>query len=111
MITDTILLAATATQKPPIDPTLIMLILMMGIFYFVLIRPQRRKEKARRAMLDAAKSGDRIMFGGGLIGTITNTKEDTVTVKIADNVKIDVARAGINKILGKDEKVGDPNQA
>jgi preprotein translocase subunit YajC len=100
---------AQATTPPPqggLMQMFPMLAIMMGIFYFMLIRPQRRKEKERKTMMDSIKSGDRVMFGGGILGTVTNTKDDTITIRIADGVKIDVARGGINKVLGKDEKVG-----
>ena len=83
-----------------------MLAIMMGIFYFMLIRPQKRKEKERREMMDNIKSGERVMFAGGIIGTVTNTKEDIITIRVADGVKLEVARGGINKVMGKDEKVG-----
>lgn len=101
-----------AQAQPPVTPTqgltqmLPMIAAMMGIFYFMLIRPQKRKEKERRDMMDAIKSGDRVMFGGGIIGTVTNTKEDIITIRVADGVKLEVARGGINKVMGKDEKVG-----
>lgn len=84
-----------------------MMAIMMAIFYFMLIRPQKRKEKERQDMMNSIKSGDRVMFAGGIMGTVTNTKEDTITIRIADGVKVDVARGGINKVMGKDEKVGN----
>lgn len=79
--------------------------LIFGIFYFMLIRPQQRKEKERRAMIDAIKSGERILFSGGILGTVTNVKDSTLVVKIADNVKIEVARGAVIRVLDKDEKV------
>ncbi len=81
------------------------MIIIFAIFYFMLIRPQQRKEKERREMIDNVKTGERVMFSGGILGTITNTKENTVTVKIADGVKVEVARGGIQKVLDKGEKV------
>jgi len=80
------------------------MILIFGIFYFMLIRPQQRKEKERRSMIDNVKSGDRIVFSGGIMGTVTNVKDGTFTVKVADNVKIEVARGGVNRVLQKGEK-------
>lgn len=79
--------------------------LMILIFYFILIRPQQRREKERRALLAAVKSGDRVLFGGGLIGTVTNATEKTFTIKVADKVKIDVIRGAVTQVLGKDEEV------
>jgi len=80
------------------------MILIFGIFYFMLIRPQQRKEKERRAMIDNVKSGDRIVFSGGIMGTVTNVKDGIFVVKVADNVKIEVARGGVNRVLQKGEK-------
>ena len=80
------------------------MIVIFAIFYFMMIRPQQRKEKERRAMIDNVKTGERVMFSGGILGTITNTKENTVIVKIADGVKVEVARGGIQKVLDKGEK-------
>lgn len=81
------------------------MVFIFGIFYFMLIRPQQRKEKERRKMIDEIKSGDRIMFGGGILGTISNVKETTFTVKIADNVKIEVSRGAVSRVLDKGDKI------
>ena len=81
------------------------MIIIFGIFYFMMIRPQQRKEKARRALIDNVKTGDKVLFSGGILGTVTNTKESTVIMKIADGIKIEVARGAIAKILDKGEKI------
>jgi preprotein translocase subunit YajC len=80
------------------------MIIIFGIFYFMLIRPQQRKEKERRQMIDAVKSGDRIVFSGGILGTVTNVKDNVLVVKIADNVKIEVARGAVSQVLEKGDK-------
>lgn len=80
------------------------LVLMMGIFYVMLIRPQQRREKQRKALIAAVKTGDKIVFAGGLTGVVANTKEQLLTVKIADNVKIEVLRSSVNRVLDKGEK-------
>jgi len=81
------------------------MILIFGIFYFMLIRPQQRKEKERKKMIDEIKSGDRVVFAGGLLGTVTNLKEQTLVIRIADNVKIEVARSSVLRLLDKGEKL------
>ncbi|MDP6525540.1 MAG: preprotein translocase subunit YajC [Kiritimatiellia bacterium] len=88
-----------------------MMLIIFGIMYFMLIRPQQRREKERRAMVDAVKSGDRVIFSGGILGTVTNVKDSTLMVKIADNVKIEVARGSVSKVLEKGEKVGEEDAA
>jgi preprotein translocase subunit YajC len=83
---------------------LLPMIIIFAIFYFMLIRPQQRKEKERQKMIDEVKSGERVMFCGGMIGTVTNVKDGVFVIKIADNVKVEVARGAIARVLGKDEK-------
>ena len=61
-------------------PTLLMMVAMIAIFYFMLIRPQRKKDKAVKDMLAALKVGDRICTIGGLYGTVAGLKDDTVTL-------------------------------
>lgn len=81
------------------------MIFIFAIFYFMLIRPQQRKEKERRAMIDNVKTGDRVLFSGGIIGTISNTKEGTLMIKIADGVKVEVARGAVIKVIDKGDKI------
>jgi len=81
------------------------MIIIFAIFYFMLIRPQQRKEKERREMIKAVKTGDRVLFGGGILGTVANVKDTTLTVKVADNVKFEIVRAAVSRVLGKDDKV------
>ncbi len=83
------------------------LAIMIAIFYFILIRPQQRKEKERKALLEAVKTGDRVMFGGGILGTVTNVKDKILTIKIADKVKIEVARGAVTQVLDKGEAPSD----
>lgn len=79
-------------------------ILMIAVFYFLLIRPQQKREKERRAMIAAVKSGDRVVFAGGLIGSVTNIKDNVLTIKIADNVKIEATRFSISQVLNKGDE-------
>ena len=84
---------------------MIMMALIFGIMYFMMIRPQQRKEKERRQMINDLKSGTRVVFSGGIIGTVTNVKDATFVIKVADNVKIEVARGAVSRILEKGEKL------
>ena len=86
---------------------LIPMVIIFAIFYFMLIRPQKRKEKERRSMIDNVKTGAKVMFSGGILGTITNVKEHTFVVKIADKVKIEVTRSAVSKVLEKGDKAGE----
>ncbi|MBP7829776.1 MAG: preprotein translocase subunit YajC [Kiritimatiellae bacterium] len=77
--------------------------LMLVIFYFMLIRPQQRREKERRALLSQIKSGDRVVFCGGLLGIVTNAKEKTFTIKVDEGVKLEVVRGAVTQVLEKGE--------
>ena len=75
------------------------LILMFVIFYFLLIRPQKKKEKKVKEMLAALKPGDRICTIGGIYGTITNIKDDTITLTVGrENMTMVVARWAIRSV-------------
>ena len=78
---------------------LLPMVLMFVIFYFLLIRPQRKKDKAAKAMLAALKVGDRICTIGGIYGTITSIKDDTIELSVGrDNVKLIFARWAIRNV-------------
>ena len=76
---------------------------LMVLFYFMLIRPQKRREKERQALLEAVKTGDRVLFAGGLLGVVANVKEKTLIVKIADGVKVEIVRGAVSQVLDKGE--------
>lgn len=78
--------------------------LMLFVFYFLMIRPQQRREKERRAMIENVKSGDRVAFAGGFLGVVTNVKDRTFIIRIADNVKVEVARSSVSQVLAKDDE-------
>lgn len=100
-------------QAPPpsgldaLKGMMVPMMIILGIMYFMIIRPQQRKEKDRRRMIDELKTGTRVLFGGGLLGTITNVKDSTFIIKIADNVKVEVARAAVSRVLEKGEKLSE----
>ena len=85
---------------------LLPLVLIFGVFYFLLIRPQQKKAKAHREMLSNLRRGDRVITGGGIFGTITKVVSDQeVVVQIAEAVKVRVARGTITDVLAKTEPV------
>ena len=81
------------------------LILISVIFYFFLIRPQQKKVKEHRAMVESLKKGDKIVTSGGITGTITRVIDnDKVEVEIADNVTVEVIRGtGIQSLMNTQE--------
>jgi preprotein translocase subunit YajC len=86
--------------------TVLPLVLMLGVFYFLLIRPQQQKAKEHKSMLSALRRGDRVVTGGGIIGTVAKVAgNDEVLVDIADGVRVRVLRGTITSVLAKTEPV------
>jgi preprotein translocase subunit YajC len=81
--------------------SLLPIVLIFVVFYFMLIRPQQTKQKEMKQMLDNLKSGDKIVTNGGILGTVTNVKDKTVIVRIADNVKVEMLRSAIQAVTQK----------
>ncbi len=77
------------------------LILMFVIFYFLLIRPQQKKAKEHQNMVNNLKKGDRIITSGGVHGTITSLGDTTVSLEIAENVKIKINRGNVGGLMQK----------
>jgi preprotein translocase subunit YajC len=82
--------------------TLLPLVLIFVVFYFLLIRPQQKRAKNHRAMLGAIRRGDKVVTGGGIMGTVTKVvNEDEVAVEIAEGIKIRVQRGLIASVQPK----------
>lgn len=74
---------------------LVPLIIIMVIFYFLLIRPQQKRAKEHRNMVEALKKGDKVLTNGGIYGTVIDVKEGFLKVEIADNVRVKIQREAI----------------
>jgi preprotein translocase subunit YajC len=68
------------------------MVVMVAIFYFLLIRPQQRKAKEHRQLLENLKRGDRVLTNGGIIGTIINIEDQIMIIEVAEKVRLEVAR-------------------
>ena len=79
------------------------LIFIFAIFYFMIIRPQQKREKDRRTMLANLKEGDEVVTIGGIFGKILNLKDDVVTLDVGDKIKIKVTRSAIGNVVKKSE--------
>jgi len=86
---------AQATQSGGMGRTLIPFGLMFAVMYFLIIRPQQKRQKEHQAMLDAVQKGDHIITSGGLHGVVKDVRENTLLVKIAENTVVEVSRAAI----------------
>lgn len=78
------------------------LVLMFAIFYFLLIRPQQKRQRERNEMLNNLQRGDKIITIGGLHGTIVDLTDDKVTLKVADNVRLTFERQAVNAVIKDD---------
>ena len=94
--------AAPVAEQPSMLaalPNILMLVAMVGVFYFLLIRPQKKKDKAVKDMLSALKAGDRVCTIGGIFGTVAAIKDDTVTITVGvQKFPMVVARWGIRSV-------------
>ena len=76
-------------------------ILIFGAMYFLMIAPQRKKQKELQKMLSALDTGDEVMTSGGIYGEITNKKDDRFVIRIADNTKIEVGKGFVTAVVKK----------
>ena len=75
------------------------LIFIFIIMYFVMIRPQKKRQEQQRKLIGSLKTGDRVVTNAGIHGLISNVKETTVLVKVADNVKIEIEKSAVSNVL------------
>ena len=88
---------STRTQSPV--GMIVMMVALFGVMYLVMIRPQKKKEKAVKAMLDALKVGDRVLTIGGIYGTVTGVKDDQVIIAVgAQKTVMNMARWAIKSV-------------
>ena len=80
---------------------LLPIVLMFVLLYFMMIRPQMKRQKEQRTMIDALKAGDEVITSGGILGKIIKSGEHYMTVEIADNAQIVVQRAAVQTLLPK----------
>lgn len=85
------------------------LILIFAILYFIMIRPAQRKEKERKKEIAELRAGTKVLFAGGLIGTIVEVKTATFRVEVSDGVVIEIARGAVQRSLQPDETPADPD--
>jgi preprotein translocase subunit YajC len=87
----------------PFISSLVPLVLLFGIFYFLIIRPQQQRMKAHQAMVAAVKRGDTVVTAGGLIGKVSKVKDDgELMVEIADNVQVRVLKSTLTEVRTKE---------
>ena len=109
---DPFLLAMAAPQQGAPNPwlQLIPFALILGIFYFVMVLPMRKRQQKVQAFLAALKVGDKVITTGGMYGAITRLSDQSVQLQVANNVRIEVSRAAIVGYQGQEPVVPEGNQ-
>ena len=93
------------------DPTFIfMMAVMFAIIYFLMLRPQQKKQKETQNMLNNLKKGDKVLTIAGIIGTVGNVKDSTVMVKVADNTVLEFKKAAISAVLNDDKEAKNDSE-
>jgi preprotein translocase subunit YajC len=88
-------------QVPNPMVNLIPLVLILFIFYFLIMRPQKKAQDEHKKMLSQLKKNDEVTTSGGIYGTVVNVKDDTVTLRVDDDVKIEVLKSAIGTVRRK----------
>ncbi len=109
MIPVPVVFAETAPSADPARSPFFMMgmmAIMFAILYFMMIRPQKRREKEHKEMIAGIQSGCRVLLTSGIIGQVTNVKENTLIIRIAESTKIETVRSAVSQVLEKDEMPG-----
>ena len=86
-----------------LQPQFMLMMLMLVMLYFLMIRPQQKRQKEHEKMVQAVKSGDKVVAAGGIYGVVSNVKDKSIILKVADNVKIEVDKASITVVSRESE--------
>ena len=87
--------ATPGAQQSPLTSMLVPMVVIFGIMYFMMIRPQRKRESDHKKFLDSLKKGDEVVTQAGIWGRVANVADQVVTLQVADNVKIRVSRSTV----------------
>ena len=93
-------LAQAGAQAPSALVQFVPIVLIFGIFYFLLLAPMRKRQKQHQILLGALKRGDRVVTNGGLLGEIAAVEEKVIHLKLSDNVRVRVVRSAISGLEG-----------
>ncbi len=91
-----------AAPSNPLTGMLPMIVIFFAIMYFLMIRPQQKREKERRAMLAAVAKGDAVITTGGICGTVVGLSEDRVVLRVDENVTMEFVRGAIAQVMPKE---------
>jgi preprotein translocase subunit YajC len=97
-------IAASPEGQTSLMPMIIMWTAIIAIFYFLLIRPQRKAQHRHQEMVKGLKKGDEVMTDGGIIGQVVHIKDDRLTIRTGADTRIEVARVKIARVFGMEEE-------
>lgn len=83
---------------------LILMLIIFGVFYLIVVRPMRKKQQETESMLTRLKNGDRVLTSGGIYGTIVGVSDDLIQLRVADSVKIQVAKSAVTQLVEEPSK-------
>ena len=95
VLTSLLAMAPAGDQQPSLIQGLLPFVLIFVVFYFLLIAPARKKQKAHQTMITELKAGDKVITNGGIHATVVGVSDNVVQVRIADSVKIDISKQAI----------------
>ena len=96
------LILASESSSASMVSSIVMFVAIIAIFYFLIYRPQKKRDKEAKAMIAAMKKGDRVVTIGGIHGTIITVKDKTVVVKVDDSARIEFSKEAISSVVSKD---------
>ena len=103
------LIQQSAPQQPSCEASLFPLAIMFLIFYFLILRPQKKREEERKEMLNRLKKGDRVLTSGGLIGTIHAVEPNEIVIEVADKVRVRVLRDDVDLYTNSSNELQKPD--
>jgi len=82
----------------------LLIALIFGVFYLIVVRPMRKKQVQMETMLEKLKNGDRVLTSGGIYGTVVGVSDDQIQLRVADHVKIQVAKSAVTQLVEDSSK-------
>ena len=99
-----VLQAAPSGPTSGLSDQLVLILIIFAIFYFIVFRPMRKRQRDTEQMLTALKNGDRVVTNGGLYGTVVGVSDDVVQLRVAEHVKVQVAKSAIARLVEESVK-------
>ena len=94
-------MAAPGGQGAGFNQQIVLILIIFSIFYFIVFRPMRKRQREMEQMIAELKNGDRVVTNGGIYGTVVGVSDDVVQLRIADHVKIQVAKSAIARLASE----------